>query len=175
MPDGRVILRGGAREEAIRSLGVVLALLLAMLTVAPSVSTRTAHASATPTKFCIGTAPRATVRQYYLAVERHQAAEAVSCLTPTFAKRAARFVDPDWVNVATVQSLQLHVNSIAPNSLPGRPPKTKPYAAAQVVAEFIVRYYRVIDASNGETIRFIYLVKQHRTSAWRIAAIGSGP
>lgn len=158
-----------------RPLAMKPMLVLTMLIVAPSVNTRTAHAFAARATSCTGASPQATVRQYYHAVVRHQATRAISCLTPTFAKLAARFVDPDWVNVATIHSLHLHVHSIAPSSLPGSPPATKPYAAAQVVAEFIVRYYRLINASNGNTIRFIYLVRQHRTSAWRIAAIGSGP
>lgn len=101
----------------------------------------------------------------------------MSCLTPYYSGQLARVVDPDWENIATLRSLKLTTAVLPHDSLPGNVPKAyaSPYAFAQVDAEFVVHYYRIVDASNGKTIRFIYVVKQHRNSPWRIAAIGSGP
>jgi hypothetical protein len=138
----------------------------------PSVHARASSARSTS---CSGDSPQATVRQYYRAVVRHQASGAKSCLTSSFVKMSARFVDPDWSNVASVRSLHLRSYPIPPRGLPGLPTKVLPYAAAQVVADFVVRYYHVIDSPDGKTTRFIYVVKQHRSAPWRIASIGSGP
>lgn len=126
---------------------------------------------------CPGGSPKAAVRGYYEAIIRHQTLAAKSCLTPYYLKQLDRVVDPDWQNIATLRSLKLKSDGLQVGSLPGNVPKTyaKPYASGQVDAEFVVHYYRVEDSSNGFTIRFIYVVKQHRNSPWRIAAIGSGP
>jgi len=155
-----------------RTLAVLLLLPMALIVV-PSVN---AHAaSGLRDMSCSGASPRETVRQYYQAVVRHQAAIAKSCLTASFVKQSARFPDPDWSNVASIRSLHLHSHPFLPRELPGPPTKVQPYAAAQVVADFVVRYYRIVDSPNGTTIRFIYVVKQYRGSPWRITAIGSGP
>ena len=132
--------------------------------------------SAIPT-VCPGQSAEAPVRGYYAAVVRHDARRAKSCLTSYYARQLAHVVDPDWQNVATLRSLKLKVAKLPHDTLPGNVPAAyaRPYAFVQVDAEFTVRYYRVESSSNGLTIRFIYVVKQHRTSPWRIAAIGSGP
>jgi hypothetical protein len=127
---------------------------------------------------CPGNTAKAPVRGYYAAVVRHDARRAKACLTPYYAQQLARVIGPDWQNVATLRSLKLtEAKALPHDTLPGNVPGAyaRPYAFAQVDAEFIVRYYRVESSSNGLTIRFIYVVKQHRTSPWRIAAIGSGP
>jgi hypothetical protein len=96
---------------------------------------------------------------------------------PYYVKRLARVVDPDWQNIATLRSLKLKKAALPFDSLPGNVPKgyARPYAFARVDAEFIVHYYHVESSSNGPTIRFIYVVEQHRKGPWRIASIGSGP
>jgi hypothetical protein len=139
-----------------------------------------AHATASSTAqapSCSGWSPRVVVRSYYAAINHHQSGIAQACLTPYFRAQAARFVDPDWFNIAHVWGLQLRSQSVPDGALPGNvpPQDAKPYSAAQVVAQFTVRYYHVVDSPNGLTIRFIYAVKQRRHSPWRIAAIGSGP
>lgn len=126
---------------------------------------------------CPGQSAEAPVRGYYAAVVRHDAHRAKSCLTSYYAQQLAHVIDPDWQNVATLRSLKLRVARLPHDTLPGNVPRSYagPFAFAQVDAQFIVRYHRVESSSNGPTIRFIYVVKQYRTSPWRIAAIGSGP
>jgi len=133
--------------------------------------------AASSTSACPGGSPEAAVRGYYGAIIRHQTVTARSCLTPYFLKQSDRVVDPDWQNIATLRSLKLKSGQLQVGSLPGNVPKAydKPYASRQVDAEFLVHYYRVESSPNGTTIRFIYVVQQHRHSPWRIAAIGSGP
>ncbi len=133
--------------------------------------------SASRSTVCAGQSAQAVVRAYYGAVIRHDARLAKSCLTPYYAQQLARVVDPDWRNIATLRSLKLKQAKLSHDTLPGNVPAAyaKPYAFTQVDAEFIVHYYRVESSSNGATIRFIYVVKQHRASPWRIAAIGSRP
>lgn len=138
-------------------------------------STVNAHARGARNTSCSGASPQVTVRQYYRAVVRHQGAVAKSCLTPSFVKLSARFPDPDWSNVAGIRSLHLRSRPFPPRELPGSRTQVEPYAAAQVVASFVVRWYHIVDSPNGATIRFIYVVKQNRNSPWRITAIGSGP
>jgi hypothetical protein len=120
------------------------------------------------------------VRGYYTAINRHETANAQACLTPYFKVQSERTVDPDWINIVSVRNLRLraHISRPVPHGmLPGNVPgkDANPYAAAAITAQYTVRYYHVIDALNGDTIRFIYAVEQHRQSPWRIAAIGSGP
>lgn len=129
---------------------------------------------------CSGSSPKAVVRSYYAAINNHQAAAAKACLTPYFRAQSTAVVDPDWVNIMHVRGLILHSHTSHPvpsGMLPGNVPHKdmKPYAAAEVTAQFMVHYYHVIDSPNGRTIRFIYAVKQEKRSPWRIAAIGSGP
>lgn len=136
-----------------------------------------AHSRSATASICPGKSAEAPVRAHYAAVLRHDARRAKSCLTSYYAHQLARVVDPDWRNIATLRSLKLKVAKLPHDTLPGNVPRSlaRPYAFAQVDAEFTVRYYQVESSSNGPTIRFIYVVKQHRTSPWRIAAIGSGP
>ncbi len=126
---------------------------------------------------CPGTSAKAAVRGYYDAIIRHDTFGAKSCLMPYYLQQLDRVVDPDWDNIKSLRALKLKGALARYASLPGNVPAryARPYAAAQIDAEFIVRYYHVESSSNGLTIRFIYVVKQHRTSLWRIAAIGSGP
>lgn len=129
---------------------------------------------------CVGSSPRAVVQAYYAAINHHQAANAQACLTPYFKAEAHTFVDPDWTNIEYVHRLSLRSHTSRPvprGMLPGNVPRkyANPYAAAEVTAQFTVRYYHIVDSPNGLTIRFIYAVKQHTYSPWRIAAIGSGP
>ena len=42
-------------------------------------------------------------------------------------------------------------------------------------AEIMVHFRRIGGSPNGKNLVFIYTVKQHRSSAWRIVAMGSGP
>ena len=126
---------------------------------------------------CSGASPKAVVRAYYSAINQHRAAKARACLTPYFRAQSERVVDPDWVNVAWVHKLQLKSRSVPSSYLPGNVPHKdmKPHAAAEVTAQYMVHYYRVIESPNGVTIRFIYAVKQKKHAPWRIASIGSGP
>ncbi len=127
---------------------------------------------------CPGQSAKAAVRGYYAAVIRHDARLAKSCLTPYYVQQLARVIGPDWQNVASLRSLKVtEAKALPHDTLPGNVPAAyaRPYSFVQVDAEFIVRYYRVESSSNGLTIRFIYVVKQHRNSPWRIASIGSGP
>ena len=149
----------------------------ALPTVVDASAGRTQIWSAIPA-VCPGQSAKAAVRGYYAAVVRHDARRAKACLTPYYAQQLARVIGPDWQNVATLRSLKVtEAKALPHDTLPGNVPSAlaRPYAFVQVDAEFIVHYYRIISSSNGLTIRFIYVVKQHRTSPWRIAAIGSGP
>lgn len=133
--------------------------------------------TASNTPACPGGSAKAAVRGYYQAIILHDAGGAKSCLTPYYRQQTARGFDQDWKNIQSLRSLKLKRARLPFDSLPGNVPKAyaKPYAFLQVDAEFVVHYYRVLSSPNGFTIRFIYVVKQHRSSPWRIAAIGSGP
>jgi hypothetical protein len=153
-------------------------LTISALPVAGDASAHGIHSQSSSQSICPGKTAKAPVRGYYAAVVRHDARRAKSCLTPYYAQQLARVIGPDWQNVATLRALKVtEAKSLPHDTLPGNVPSAyaRPYAFAQVDAEFIVRYYRVVSSSNGLTIRFIYVVKQHRDSPWRIAAIGSGP
>lgn len=120
------------------------------------------------------------MRAYYRAINHHQVADAQACLTPYFRAQSSRVVDPDWINIVYVHRLILRSHTSRPvprGMLPGNVPRkdAHPYAAAEVTAQFMVRYYRVLDAPNGLTIRFSYAIEQTMRSPWRLAAIGSGP
>lgn len=152
---------------------------IALATLFPAQSQAAGPTHAHPAT-CDGSSPRAVVRAYYTAINRHQAARAQACLTPYFRAQSMSVVDPDWANIEYVHRLSLRSRTSRPvpaGMLPGNVPHRdmKPYAAAEVTAQFTARYYRVIESPNGLTIRFIYAVKQTRRSPWRIASIGSGP
>jgi hypothetical protein len=154
------------------------ALAISALLAVVDASARGIHSQSSSQSVCPGNTAKAPVSVYYAAVVRHDARRAKSCLTPYYAQQLARVIGPDWQNVATLRALKVtEAKSLPHDTLPGNVPcaYARPYAFAQVDAEFIVRYYRVVSSSNGLTIRFIYVVKQHRNSPWRIAAIGSGP
>jgi len=86
-------------------------------------------------------------------------------------------LEPDWRNLAGIRSLHLRSHAVPARALPGyAATKVEPYAVARVVADFFARYYHVLKGLlNGKNRRFIYVVKQNRSSPWRMAAIGSSP
>lgn len=139
--------------------------------------TATAHgAGALPT--CPGQTPAAVVRSYYAALVRSDKAGQFACFTPYYRRQlSAPNVIGDWNNVISLRITRLHVYFRAPGNrawtLPGDAPRAQ--QVVQVIVEYVVHYRRIIDSPNGKGLRFIYVVKQHVSSPWRIAGIGSGP
>jgi Domain of unknown function (DUF4829) len=153
---------------------VILALLMAAaLTLAPPVDARTARAPGVRAMVCTGASPQVVVRQYFQAAVRHQADLAMSCFTPRTRGLMHQNLDPDWRNLASIRSLHLCSQAVPAGALPrSAVTNAKPYAVALVVADFVARYYRpALYLPNGKNRRLIYVIKQHRTSPWRIAAI----
>ena len=132
-----------------------------------------AQARAPTRSLCAASTAGGVVRAYYRALNQHRAAAAKACLTAHFLNSERKAVDPDWTNVTSARVVSLSPHAVSDATLPDVKPA--PHRAVQILAQVRMRY-RVVEGSlNGLNTWFIYVIKQHSTSPWRIAGIGSGP
>lgn len=137
-----------------------------------------ASASSIRRVVCAGHTPAAVTRAYYRALTRGSESGQLACFTPAYRRWTTSPNEvPEWNNVLSLHLISLQVFPRAPGGrtwiLPGNVPPA--HRVVQVVVEYRIRYRQIIDSPNGQGTRFIYVVRQHKSSPWRIAAIGSGP
>ncbi|HWQ41699.1 MAG TPA: DUF4829 domain-containing protein [Desulfosporosinus sp.] len=93
---------------------------------------------------------------------------AKACLSDEIGDQYINSPDSYFKNIKKLTDLK--VSSPAAIKLYG-----KNFEEVQVTAEYVAEYKKVITSNNGKQIRFIYVAKKEKDSAWKIISIGTGP
>lgn len=112
--------------------------------------------------------PSQVVETYYKSIASGDYTTAKACLSDEIGDQYINSPDSYFKNIKKLTDLK--VSSPAAIKLYG-----KNFEEVQVTAEYVAEYKKVITSNNGKQIRFIYVAKKEKDSAWKIISIGTGP
>jgi len=117
--------------------------------------------------------PQQLVQTYYDSLAAGDYVTAKACLSDQVdgnfsIQQYMNLPDSDFTNI--IRLTDITVSSPANIRLD----KTN-YQEVQVVAKYFAQYKKVVSATSGEQVRFIYVAKKEKGSPWKIISIGTGP